>query len=352
LLTAFKGGDLSLDGVLTVASAEVERISGNTQSPYVNGPKTLQKNFNFKITVEPGKAEIERTFWVSIEKSNNVADFEAYLKKYPDGSYKSLADNKISQLNKSKIQNNTFATKLSEKKYALVIGVAKYKNNPLYNTGLDAMAVRSALYNMGFNVKFLLDTDKESLLKGINEFSIIIGAKKPNVVVVYYAGHGFLVNGNDYIVPLYSDTIKTENDVAEKAVALADVYEMLELRSMKSMNIFINDAGRTNPFIRNSTVSSQKKAPVRAYDTPNTVFLFASTPGSEVIDGNDGHGMFTSSLLSNLKTPDIDLKQIARNIHSEVVSMSNGNQEPVVSGDMFSLSDFKFLSTGSNQPNK
>jgi hypothetical protein len=50
LLTAFKGPDLSLDGVLTVASAEVERATGNKQTPYINGPKTLQKNFNFQRT--------------------------------------------------------------------------------------------------------------------------------------------------------------------------------------------------------------------------------------------------------------------------------------------------------------
>ena len=35
LLTAFKGKDLSLDGVLSVASAEVERASRQTQTPYV-----------------------------------------------------------------------------------------------------------------------------------------------------------------------------------------------------------------------------------------------------------------------------------------------------------------------------
>ena len=47
LLNAFKGSDLSLGGILTVASAEVERNSEKMQSPYVNGPMTLQKNFYF-----------------------------------------------------------------------------------------------------------------------------------------------------------------------------------------------------------------------------------------------------------------------------------------------------------------
>jgi len=98
LLTAFKGKDLTLDGVLTAASAEVEKASGQTQTPYVNGPKTLQKSFHFHVTVEPGRGEIEKTFWTSIERSNDAADFEAYLQKYPEGSYKALAENRLKKL--------------------------------------------------------------------------------------------------------------------------------------------------------------------------------------------------------------------------------------------------------------
>jgi len=97
LLTAFKGKDLSLDGVLTTASAEVEKASGQTQTPYVNGPKTLQKSFHFEVTVEPGRGEIERTFWTSIEHSTDPADFEAYLQKYPVGSYRALAENRLNR---------------------------------------------------------------------------------------------------------------------------------------------------------------------------------------------------------------------------------------------------------------
>ncbi len=98
LLSAFKGKDLTLDGVLTAASTEVEKASGQTQTPYVNGPKTLQKNFHFKVTIEPGQGEIEKTFWTSIQRSNDAADFEAYLQKYPAGNYKVLAENRLKKL--------------------------------------------------------------------------------------------------------------------------------------------------------------------------------------------------------------------------------------------------------------
>lgn len=98
LLTAFKGQDLSLDGILTAASAEVETASAQTQIPYVNGPKTVQKTFRFDLVIEPGKGEIEKVYWQSVERSSNPADFEAYLKRYPKGNYVSLAENRLKML--------------------------------------------------------------------------------------------------------------------------------------------------------------------------------------------------------------------------------------------------------------
>jgi hypothetical protein len=98
LLTAFKGRDLSLDGVLTVASAEVEQASNQAQTPYINGPKTLQKSFHFRVTVDPGPGEVEKTYWTSIERSTDASDFESYLRKYPQGSYTELAENRLKRL--------------------------------------------------------------------------------------------------------------------------------------------------------------------------------------------------------------------------------------------------------------
>ena len=52
LLTAFRSDDLSLFGVLTRASEVVEQGSNRQQTPYINGPATVQKNFSFA----PGQA--------------------------------------------------------------------------------------------------------------------------------------------------------------------------------------------------------------------------------------------------------------------------------------------------------
>jgi formylglycine-generating enzyme required for sulfatase activity len=98
LLKALQGKDLSLDGVLTVASEEVEKHSNRKQTPYVNGPKTVQKNFHFRVTVSPSTQMLDSEYWASVKDSKDVADFEAYLAEYPQGQFKRLAENRVKAL--------------------------------------------------------------------------------------------------------------------------------------------------------------------------------------------------------------------------------------------------------------
>ncbi len=95
LLKALQGKDLSLDSVLTVASEEVESQSNRKQTPYVNGPKTLQKNFHFRVTITPSSQMMDSEYWASVKDSKDVADFEAYLADYPQGQFRRLAANRV-----------------------------------------------------------------------------------------------------------------------------------------------------------------------------------------------------------------------------------------------------------------
>ena len=51
---------------------------------------------NKRLTAE--ERAIERVFWESIKDSKHAADFEAYLKAYPNGTYVELARNRLRQL--------------------------------------------------------------------------------------------------------------------------------------------------------------------------------------------------------------------------------------------------------------
>lgn len=62
-------------------------------------------------------AEDERVFWESIRDSKNPADFRAYLKKYPNGKYADLAQNRLDEIEAERKQteannsrNNTNTT--------------------------------------------------------------------------------------------------------------------------------------------------------------------------------------------------------------------------------------------------
>ena len=48
--------------------------------------------------LDPTAVNIELTFWNSVKDSNDPAMLEAYLAKYPEGEFKSLAEIKLSKL--------------------------------------------------------------------------------------------------------------------------------------------------------------------------------------------------------------------------------------------------------------
>ena len=104
LLAGFNARDLSLDGVLTAASRYVEEKSGREQTPYVNGPQTVMKQFMFRVegaskgaavvqtgtagTVPGGgvgQADREALFWQSAQGDLEIC--QEYLKKYPHGEF-------------------------------------------------------------------------------------------------------------------------------------------------------------------------------------------------------------------------------------------------------------------------
>jgi len=115
VLAGLKGNDLSLDGVLTTASLVVDQQTHGAQTPYINGPKLLQKNFMFGhstaqqvATLPPSNAPIapapappvfdpamaELSFWDAIKTSTDPSDFKAYLEQYPKGRFAALARNR------------------------------------------------------------------------------------------------------------------------------------------------------------------------------------------------------------------------------------------------------------------
>jgi hypothetical protein len=54
---------------------------------------------------DPKDRETELSFWESVRESDNPALLQAYLEKYPDGEFTSLAEIRLSELRVSPISS-------------------------------------------------------------------------------------------------------------------------------------------------------------------------------------------------------------------------------------------------------
>ncbi|MEO1421176.1 MAG: caspase family protein, partial [Pseudomonadota bacterium] len=118
---------------------------------------------------------------------------------------------------------------MSEKRLALVIGNASYFHiDPLSNPLQDAEAFAEQLEKLGFSVIKGLDLDLHGLGEIQSEFEAAL-EDRPDVALLYYAGHGLQVDGRNYLVPIDAD-ITARAHLATHALAfdhiLADMSEM------------------------------------------------------------------------------------------------------------------------------
>ena len=228
----------------------------------------------------------------------------------------------------------------SERRVALVIGNGTYtKAKPLPNPANDAADMAKALKEVGFEVLSGTDLNKRQMENLIRNF----GAKQSpgGVGLFYYAGHGIQVGGENYLVPVDAE-IPQEDEVAYAAVPLGLV--MTKMTTAKNdLNIVILDACHANPFARSwrgergvaISVGLAKISP-----PTGTLVLYATEPGKVAADRNGRNGLFTGSLLKQIKRPNLEYDQMVRALSSDVWEQSNRQQLPWKEGN--SLKDFYF----------
>ena len=86
------------------------------------------------------------------------------------------------------------------KRYALIIGNAAYKNEPLKNAVNDATDMEAKLKQLGFTTVLITNANLEEMERAIS--NIAIKAKGYDAVMFYYAGHAIQQNGENYLIPV------------------------------------------------------------------------------------------------------------------------------------------------------
>jgi len=92
----------------------------------------------------------------------------------------------------------------ASRSFALVIGNGAYKHvDNLRGAPRDAQAVGDALKAIGYRTTTLIDADGDAVAKAIDDFEN--GLKDGDSAILYYAGHGFSVNGVGYLPSLSAE---------------------------------------------------------------------------------------------------------------------------------------------------
>jgi hypothetical protein len=210
---------------------------------------------------------------------------------------------------------------LAENRIALVIGNSDYRSVPkLATPATEAKAIAELLVAANFEVTWGADVEQVNMRRVIRDFSAAVAAKGPDtVVLVYYAGYGIQVDGENFLIPIDA-RIERESDVSAEALRLTEVISSVSAPPSKA-RIFIVDAGRGNPFTQFSQTSGRGMATVDA--PPASIVAFSSAPGTE-----GANRPFTATLMEAAQIPGLSIEEALKLVRVATFEASTGRQLP------------------------
>lgn len=225
----------------------------------------------------------------------------------------------------------------ANQRIALVIGNSDYEYAPLANPVRDAALMAETLREVGFEVLEYTDLDRRDLTKAF----ITLGEKLENAgtnatALVYYAGHGAQVNGENYLIPVGA-RIEEEIDVEIEGVRASSLLRTLK-KAKSALNIVILDACRNNPFESSGRSATRGLAKM---DAPTgTLLAYSTAPGKVAEDGSGNNSTYTRALARAIKTPGAKVEEVFKTVRVSVVDRTQGRQVPWESSSL--TGDFIF----------
>lgn len=234
---------------------------------------------------------------------------------------------------------------------ALVVGVARYEHiESLDNTVNDARLIAQTLEEIGFTVTLVTDPGYADLAREMESFAF--QAETAELALIYFAGHGIEVQGENFLVPADAN-VRSNRDVQRQSVSLNDFLETVD--RARVMRIVILDSCRNNPFGDglDPTLEANTAEPATdargtgglAPPSPDrgTLVAFAARDGQVALDGTDGNSPFAMALADRMKQPGLEISLMFRQVRDRVLEVTGNQQEPHTYG---SLSGVPFYLAG------
>lgn len=232
---------------------------------------------------------------------------------------------------------------VAEKRVALVIGNAAYLGVPLTNPVNDAEDVAAKLRARGFEVVERKNLKTSQIGRTLREFRSKLS--QGSVALVFYAGHGLQIKGENYLPTVDAD-IEGEEDVPNQSLSVKQLLDVLD-ESKTRLNLVFLDACRNNPYNRRFRSAGSGLAK----ETPpsGTLISFATRPGNMASDGKGRNGLYTENLLKVMDVPNQPIELALKQVVSGVKLASKGQQEPWMEGSI--EGEFHFLYQARPQSN-
>ena len=326
----FKDGEPNGEGIEFSYTGSVSRqgvwSNGNlVQSLLLDAQRFL---FNASVmasvsqapTTDSGKAERD-LLWAELEKSR---------KKQQE----------LEDRFKSAMSQTSAVSMMSERRVALVVGNAGYKNTPLANPINDAMDMSTTLKELGFQVTTLQDANLRKLREATRLFESSVASA--DVALIFYAGHAVEAKGRNFVIPVDADVAR-EYELEDQAYDAQQWLAMLgntNGRNTHRVNIVILDACRDNPISRQWRTTSSG---LGRMDAPSgTLLVYSTSPGKVASDGPKGqrNSPFTKSLLRSMQMQNLPVEQVLKEVRRQVLADTNGEQVPWENSSL--IGDFVF----------
>ena len=214
---------------------------------------------------------------------------------------------------------------------ALCFGINGYRHvAPLRNALNDSTDVAAALRDAQFEVETHPDLALDPMKQALTRFYGRV--QEGDAAFVYYAGHGFQLEGGNFLAP--ADFRPSDETGARRETLQVETITELLSKSRPFLSVLVLDACRNNPF--------REKAPGLAPVAPvlGTMTMFAAGAGQTASDNPGGrNGLFTSRLLASMKAQ-MPLQMMARKVRDDVFAASGERQRPYIQEDL--IGDFFF----------
>jgi len=208
---------------------------------------------------------------------------------------------------------------------AFVIGNQRYDKlrlDPLLNPVNDGKLIAGALRRLEFDVVEGYDLTLEEMTSLFRENRQKID--NAEAVVLYYAGHGFQLEGENYVVPVDA-TLERLGDIPLQAVQLDAI--VAELEDPDRPTLIFMDACRESPLPPSADVDAiDGLAQIEA--GKNTFVAFSTEPGKISNDGAGKNSPFALALATHIETPGQSVSDLMIAVRNETQELTLGQQTP------------------------